>query len=257
MYVLESNFAFCMSWFVALGILPRLVKTESGSLWGHLLGMGLAMTCFICIGIISGTYMGAYGIYSEDPTESLLIIGGPVLGVVSLLSIACANISTQALEIYTLSLATKVLRPSWNYRRIGTFWLVVVLFLTFSEKVWDYYSSFVSLGGCVYASAIAIFIVDFFILRRQQIDLRSIYMRNDAYRYSNGFNLVTIVAFAIGVATFFLLFDPIAYVARSNLFFVTTATGGSFLASGLSYLVLGFIPCFRRYLLKDRETLTR
>lgn len=257
MYVLESNFAFCLSWFVALGILPRLVKSERSSLWGHILGMGFAMTGFIFIGIISDTYMGSLGIYSEDPTEALLLVGGPVLGVISLISIAFANISTQALEIYALSLATKVLKPNWNYRIIGTFWLAVVLFLTFSEKVWDYYASFVSLGGSIYAPAIAIFIVDFFILRRQRIDLKSLYMRGDAYEYSGGFNLVTVVAFAAGVATFFLLFDPVNYVAKSKIFFVVTATGGSFLVSGFTYLILGLIPCFRKYLLKDRESLTR
>ncbi len=254
MYITESNFAYCLAWYACLGVLPRLVKTERANVWGHLLGMGLAMAGFICIGIISGTYMGSLGIYSEDPTEALLNIGGPYIGIISLIAIAVANISTQALEFYGFTLATKVLKPEWSYKKIITGWLMLILILTFSEKIWDYYSTFVSLGGAIYAPAISIFLVDFFIIRKQKFSLKSVYMRGEfAYQYTKGFNLIAIVAFLIGVAAYFLVFDPVQYTARSSVFFYTTATGLSFVASGISYYLIGCVPFCRRYLLKDRE----
>ena len=248
MYVMESNFAYCIAWFSCLGALPRLMKSERANIWGHLLGMGFIMALFICVGTLSGTFMNSLGIYSEDPTEALIVIGGPFAGGVCLIAIACANISTQALELYAFSLATKVLKPNWQYRKILVGWLLVVLVMTFSGKIWEYYSTFVSIGGCIYAPAIAIFICDFFIVRRQRFSLRSAYMLEDGYAYSGGFNLVTIAAFAVGVAVYFLLFDPVAYEARSPLFFFLTGTGASFIASAVSYLLLARIPFCRRYL---------
>lgn len=251
MYVMESNFAYCIAWFSCLGALPRLMKSERGNMWGHIIGMGLIMALFICVGILSGAFMTSLGIYSEDPTEALLVIGGPFMGGISLVAIACANISTQALELYAFTLATKVLKPDWEYRKILIGWLVVVLVMTFSNKIWEYYSTFVSIGGCIYAPAIAIFLTDFFIVRKQKFSLRSAYMLEDKYAYSNGFNLVTILAFAIGVIVYFLLFDPVIYEANSSLFFYLTGTGASFIASGVSYILLSKIPSFHRYLKID------
>lgn len=253
MYVMESNFAYCIAWFSCLGALPRLMKSERGNMWGHLIGMGFIMALFICVGVLSGTFMNSLGIYSEDPTEALIVIGGPVAGGISLIAVACANISTQALELYAFALATKVLKPNWNYRKILVGWLLLILIMTFSGKIWDYYSSFVSIGGCIYAPAIAIFLADFFIVRKEKFSLRSAYMLKDGYAYTNGFNIVTIIAFSIGVIVYFTLFDPIAYKAISKIFFYLTATGASFLSSALTYILLSKIPRCRRYM-KIEET---
>ncbi len=248
MYVMESNFAYCIAWFSCLGVLPRLMKSERVNIWGHLIGMGFIMALFICVGILSGTFMNSLNIYSENPTEALVVIGGPFAGGVCLVAIALANISTQALELYAYSLATKVLKPDWDYRKILVVWTVLVLIMTFSGKIWDYYSTFVSIGGCIYAPAISIFICDFFVVRRERFSLRGAYMLDDDYAYSKGFNLVTITAFVVGVAVYFLLFDPVAYEARSELFFYLTGTGASFVASAVTYLLLARIPFCKRYL---------
>lgn len=251
MYIMESNFAYCIAWFSCLGALPRLMKTERANMWGHLIGMGLIMALFICVGILSGTFMSSLGIYSEDPTEALLVIGGPAAGGIALIAIACANISTQALELYAFSLATKVLKPDWNYRKILIGWLILLLVMTFSGKIWDYYSTFVSVGGCIYAPAIALFLTDFFIVRKQKFSLRSAYMLEDGYAFSNGFNLVTLISFATGVFVYFALFNPVTYEANSPLFFYLTGTGASFVASGMTYFLLSKIPSCRRYLKLD------
>lgn len=251
MYILESNFAYCLAWFSCLGVLPRLIKSERSDIWGHTLGMGVVMAIFICIGILSATFMSSMGIYSEDPTEALLYIGGPVGGGICLIAIACANISTQALEFYAFALATKVLKPEWSYRKILLGWLVLVLILTFSGKIWEYYSTFVSIGACIYAPAIAIFLCDFFIVRKQKFSMRSAYQIEKDYEYTKGFNFVTIVAFGVGVAVYFLLFDPVAYVARSDLFFVFTATLSSFISSFAAYYLLAKLPFSKKYLKLD------
>lgn len=248
MYVLESNFAYCLAWFSCLGVVPRLMKSEQANIFGHILGMGLIMALFVCIGVLSGTFMNSLGIYSEDPTEALIVIGGPYAGGICLLGIAFANISTQALEFYAFSLATKVLKPEWSYRKILIGWLILVLIMTFSGKIWKYYSTFVSIGGCLYAPIVAIFLSDFFIVRRQKFSLRGAYHLKDTYHYTHGFNIVALFSILCGSAVYFLLFDPISQEARSSLFFITTATGASFLSSALTYILLSRIPWCRRYM---------
>lgn len=78
--------------------------------------------------------------------------------------------------------------------------------------------------------------------------LRSAYMLEKKYQYTHGFNLVTLSAFSLGVACYFMLFDPVHYVANSPLFFYATATGASFIVAALSYYGLSKIPFCRRYL---------
>lgn len=252
-YVLESNFAYAFAWFACIGVLPRLTKSERGSLWGHILGLGIAMIIFVCVGIIGGTYMSSLGIYSENPIEALMHISGSFFGSIGLIAITFANISTQALDLYCYTLATKILKPEWSYRKVMTGWLIIILVFTFSEKIWDYYSSFVTIGGCIYAPAIAIFLVDFFLVRKQRFSLYSAYIRGEsAYQYTGGFNLVTVIAFSAGVVSYFLLFDPISYTARSPLFFYFTATGTSFIVAGLAYWLMSRVSLCRKYLLQDR-----
>ena len=251
MYVLESNFAYCLAWFSCLGVVPRLMKSERSNIYGHISGMGLIMALFVCIGVLSGTFMNSLGIYSEDPTEALIVIGGPYAGGICLLGIACANISTQALEFYAFSLATKVLKPEWSYRKILIGWLVLVLAMTFSGKIWKYYSNFVSVGGCLYAPIVAIFLMDFIIVRRQRFSLKGAYRIKNTYQYTHGFNVVVLISVFLGCSVYFLLFDPVIFEARSSLFFVTTATGASFLTAGISYYLLSKIPWCRKYMKID------
>lgn len=248
LYVLESNFAYCLAWFSCLGVVPRLMKSERSCVFGHIAGMGLIMAMFVCIGVLSGTFMNSLGLYSSDPTEALIVVGGPVAGSVCLLGVAFANISTQALEFYAFSLATKVLKPEWSYRKILVGWLILVLIMTFSGGIWKYYSTFVSMGGCIYAPIVAVFLADFFLVRRQRFSLRGAYRLENTYEYTRGFNFVALTSILLGCIVYFLIFDPVGYTARSPLFFITTATGASFLTAGIYYYLLSKIPGCRKYM---------
>ena len=67
-----------------------------------------------------------------------------------------------------------VLKPEWSYRKILVGWLILVLIMTFSGGIWKYYSTFVSMGGCIYAPIVAVFLADFFLVRRQRFSLRGL-----------------------------------------------------------------------------------
>lgn len=59
------------------------------------------------------------------------------------------------------------------------------------------------------------------------------------------------VAIICGTLAYFLVYDPINYIARAEIFNYTTGTGLSCIVAGVVYLVLAQIPSVKKYLLKD------
>lgn len=99
MVVTEWNIAFIFGWFASIGVVSRLTKTERKSFWGHFGGFGFTLASFVAIGVLTSLAMlAATGVESEDPTDWLLELGGPFLGILSLIFISVANITTVAVS---------------------------------------------------------------------------------------------------------------------------------------------------------------
>lgn len=256
MIVMEWNIAFIFAWYAALGVLPRLVKTERESYWGHVGGFAMIMAIFICIGAITALAMvAATGVESVDPTEWLITLGGPALGLLSLIFIGIANITTQAVALYSFTVSTKVLKPDWSYRNVAIFWSVWCLILVFWGGIWNYYSTFLSVVGAICGPGVALLLVDFYIIRKQRFSMASLYSRkkSSAYNYTGGFNIAVCIAFAAGIICYFLVYDPINAVPRSNVFLFTTATGLAMAVSAGTYWLLSQFEPIRRYIRKDLD----
>lgn len=159
-----------------------------------------------------------------------------------------------SVAMHSLSVSTKVVLPTWSYRKILVAWSIWVLFLNFSGVVMEYYSVFLAVIGFIGGPTVIIILVDYFLVRRQKISIRDMMEqgKTNAYFYSKGFNLVGVVAFILGTIAYFLVYDPINYAARAEVFNFTTGTGLSCIVAGISYFVLAQIPSVKRYLLKDK-----
>ncbi len=256
MLILEMNIAFIFGWAPVLGVIPRLVKTERKSYWGHLIGYSVIMAWFICIGAVTGLMMGSvYGVYSTDPTEWLIALAGPKLGLLSLIFIGFANVTTQAIATYSLTVSTKVINPTWNYKIIATLWSVFCAGLVLWNGIWDYYTLFLALVGAICVPVVTLLLVDFYFVRRGKFSMRSLYKVDgkSSYNYTNGVNLVALCSFCLAILSYFLVYDPVNYVPRSEIFMFFTASGTNALVAGGSYYLLSRIPAVNQYLLKDRE----
>ncbi|MEL7565462.1 MAG: cytosine permease, partial [Dehalobacterium sp.] len=260
MMVMEWNLAFVFAWYACLGVLPRLVRTERQSYWGHLGGLATMMACFICIGAMTSLVMFGYcGVEdSQDPTEWLLILGGTKLGLLSLIFIGIANITTQACSLYTISVSTKIINPKWDYKKIVTIWAIWIAILMIWGGTWDYYQTFLAFAGVICGPGIIMIIVDYFIIRKQSFSVRSIFgvKGANAYTYNKGFNIPSFIAFCAGIVAYFAVYDPINLIARSPIFLYTTATGFSMIVSGLVYWGLSMIKPVNEFLTKDRKEIT-
>ncbi len=253
---LEWSIAFIAAWVPAVGALPRLVKGERKSFWGNWLGLVFVMALFIIIGAITSIATAmATGTYSDDPTDWLMYFGGNTMGLLSLVCIGFANITTQSLTMYVLTVSTKMLNPKWNYKVICTIWTIYNAIFLATGLMWKAYTLFVAIVGLVSAPAIALMVVDFFIVRKQKVSLDAMYMNRDnkAYYYTKGFNLVGLGCFVAGIVAYLLVYNPMTSEPRSAVFLVLCATGTAMVASGLLYYICSKIPPLRRYMLKDRD----
>lgn len=250
----EWNIAFALGWFPTIGALTRLVRSERPAHWALWLGFQFCMVCFILIAVASALIMAPLlkGGLSTDPTDYLLVLGGPWLGTLSLFAIALANITTMTVATYALAVATKILRPSLDYRVVGTFWAIWCGVLTSWGGIWNAYPKFLAITGMVAGPALALILADYFFVRRKRISLRSMYdLKNGSYRYTYGFNIPAIIAFGVGIAAFLLVYDPFNYVIRSSVFHYTTATGLAAVVAALTYVLEAQIPAVKRYLTVD------
>ena len=253
---LEWNIAFIAAWVPAIGALPRLVKGERQSFWGNWLGLVLVMALFIIIGAFTSIAMSmATGAYSDDPTDWLMYFGGNKLGLLALVCIGFANITTQALTVYVMTVSTKMLNPKWNYKVICTIWSVYTAVFLATGLMWKAYALFVSIVGLVSAPALGLMLTDYFIVRKGKLSLDGLYMNrgNKCYFYTKGFNLVGIGCFIAGIVAFLLVYNPITYVPKSPVFMVLGATATAMIVSGLLYWILSLIPPIRAYMLQDRD----
>ncbi|MDD2212560.1 MAG: cytosine permease [Clostridia bacterium] len=254
MLVMELNVAFVIAWYPLLGVLPRLVKSERASYWGHLAGFAIIQAVVVSIGALTGLVMSAItGVESTNPTEWLIVLGGPWWGGISLILISIANVTAQAIAIYSVTVSTKVLMPSLDYKKVATFWSAWCALLVFWGGIWDYYQTYIAIIGAICGPAVALILVDFYIIRKQKISIASLFQSSgkNAYTYTNGYNLPAIIAFASGIASYFLVYDPVNLVPKSKIFLYTTATGLSMLVSAGIYWGFSLLKPVNNYLRKD------
>ncbi|MBP1933359.1 purine-cytosine permease family protein [Ammoniphilus resinae] len=254
MMVMEWNIAFIFAWFAALGVLARLVRNERTSYWGHVGGFSVIMAIFICIGALTALAMvAATGKESVDPTEWLIELGGPTLGILSLIFIGVANVTTQAVALYSFTVSTKIIKPDWNYKKVAIFWSVWCIVLLFWGRVFEYYSVFLAVVGATSGPMIALLLTDFYLVRKQRFSLKAIFQikGNNAYKYTGGFNIPVLIAYGLGLYSYFLVYDPINYVIKSDIFLYTTATGLSMIVSAGVYYILSLFKPINQYLRKD------
>jgi len=256
MLVMEWNIAYILAWFGALGVLARLVKTERASYWGRMTGFSVIMAAFICIGIVTTLAMYATtGVVTDDPTEWLIELGGPGFGVISLIFILIANITTQAVGLYSFAVSSKVIFPKLKFKTVTIVWAAWVSLLILWGGIWEYYEMFLAVIGATAGSVVALLIADFYVVRKQRFSMRALYKikGNDAYTYTKGFNIPAWISFFIGIAVYFLVYDPMNGVPRSEIFLYTTATGLTMVTSAVVYILLSQITPIRNYVLADRE----
>ena len=255
----EGNVAVAFSWSTQAFILPRLAKSERSGYWATSLSYGVIAPFFAATGGVMALAMFVKtGVYESDPTTMLATLSTPTFSLLSLLLVAFANIGTQGTGSYVNCMIVKSGMPKISYKLMVWIAFVYVSSLTIWGGVDEYFGSFISLAAYLQGPIIGMIVVDFFLLRKQKLSLRSAYFLegHKAYEYTKGFNIVgmSCVFISLIVAVLFV-YNPVTKHIQSPIFLFTTGSGFTALFGGGLYWLASLTP-LKAYMVRDREEIT-
>lgn len=254
----EGNVAFAFSWSTQALVMPRLAKSERSGYWGTSLAYGVVAPFFVAAGGVMALAMFVRtGVYESDPTRMLATLCGSGFALLSLLLVAFANVGTQGTGSYVNCMIVKSGMPKVSYKLLVVIAMVYVSALTIWGGVEAHFGAFISIAAFIQAPIIGMIIVDYLLVRKRKLSLKSAYFMegHDAYQYTGGFNLVGIGCVIIAcVVTIFCVYNPLTGEIKSNLFLITTGSGFDAIFGGLLYWIASMTP-LKKYMLRDRDDL--
>ena len=212
---------------------------DRAAYWPNLFGLVIAATVATAIGTAACLTIG-----SEDPTVWMLKLAGVGLGVMALCFIAVANITSCSTITYTMCLGLKGLKAlqkrSWG-SVVGVFCAIVAVALICGAD-WIYDHFYIMLGvTCVfYVPMTAIAAVDYFVLRKQNLEVRSLFNQSNTSKYYfwGGVNWVALIIF-IATALFYLVFfNPATLVYHTPFVYCTASLGAGVPCAIVYYIVM-------------------
>jgi nucleobase:cation symporter-1, NCS1 family len=199
-----------------------------------MLGMGAPVPLLGLIGIA-----GFLVLKNSDPAEWLRTVGGPIYAVIALLFVTAANLGTAVAGTYASAIGLRYYpgleRAPWPVLLILTLAPVGLVGVLIPELFFTHFNTFIAIIGISMAPLCGIQIMDYYVLRRRQIDIRAIY--GGGYRFWGGFNPAAIVAMAVGFVVYTWLLDPWTYASRWPYQYMTASLPTA-LASAVAYGLL-------------------
>ncbi|MDA0681633.1 MAG: cytosine permease [Proteobacteria bacterium] len=249
---LELGIASGMSWWGGIGFLARNTKTRRNAIYPEVLQLGLTFGIVCSIALFSGLVVG-----SDDPTKWMVPLGGVFMGVLALLFVALANITSTSVSLFASGLALRhvpgLRRRSWRVI-IALTAVPLAFFVVWPRELYDLGDAFLAYNGTMHAPVGGILLVDYFFLRKQQLHLRSIFEAapSGQYYYTGGFNVLALSCIIIGQLTYFLVYNPFTDEAHEVFRFLPASIAG-FLLPALIYWA-GMRFWLQRRPHKDRAT---
>lgn len=234
----EAFIATAIAWWPYVGGMVRLVPSARTALWPSIFGLAVPLAAVSIIGLLAGLVVPGSG---GDPTAFLTQVGGVVFGVIALAFIVLANVGSTMVGAYSAAVGIRQVpaisrRTSWGTACALALIPSAVVAVFFADAFVANLQVFLAVCGLFLAPMCGIQAVDYFLLRRQTLDVRALYTDGptNAYRFWAGVNPAAVLGFTVGVATFLVLLDPLTYTPRT-FFTYTTASLPSMLAAGAAY----------------------
>lgn len=237
MIAFELGLGSGFSWWPIMGGLTRITKSQRAAFWPNMIGINLCAVLGTMVGLLAGLYFG-----SHDPTEWMIPLGGPVLGLIALLFVAFANLTSITALAYSTTLALKQIKGFMNvkWERLSFyFFFPVIPLVFFPDQVYTHFGTFLAICGTFLGPLTGIGFVDYFILRKQRIELVSLYREqpDSPYYFYGGYNYAAVIALIVATAVYFLLFNPVTFDS-GNLFLYLSASLPATIVAGLVYYLL-------------------
>jgi NCS1 family nucleobase:cation symporter-1 len=243
MIAVEFNVATGLSWWPVMGGLARLTQTPRAAYWPNMIGIFGATVVAQIVGMFAALTLG-----DADPTVWMIPLGGTVLGIVALIFIAFANVTSIVAIIYATCLALRqaggqtLSRVSWPLLSAG-FFVLPALLVFVPGTLYDNFLKFVVWGAAVIAPLTGIMVADYFLLRRRHIDIRALYDDDPSstYGFWHHFNPAGIAALIAGFLVYLLILNPQTLESRGAFELFTASIPSLVVGAGVHVVLTKLI----------------
>ena len=207
--VLELGIANGFAWWAGIGFIARNTRTRRAATYPQLLQLGLSSGVVSSIALYSALVVG-----SDDPTEWMVPLGGLWMGVLALVFVALANLTSVSVSLFTAGLALRhygaFSRRRWRLVLIACL-APCLFFAMWPAELYHMGSAFLTYNGSIFAPISGVMFVDYLLLRRQRLCLNALFdaAPGRAYHYWRGLNPVALVATFAGQGAYFWLYNPV------------------------------------------------
>ncbi|MCV7491316.1 cytosine permease [Micrococcus luteus] len=238
MVAVEFNVGVGVSWYPVMGSLARMTVSRKAAVWPAFGGLLVATLIAQIVGMGAALTLG-----DSDPTLWMVPFGGPLLGGAVLLFIAFANITSMSSIVYSTILALRqssgklLARVPWKVLSALFFALPAILAF-FPQFMYEQFMVFVSVSGAFLTAVCGVALADYFILRRQRLDLRELHLgqKGTLYAYPSGINIAGVLGLLVGAGFYLWLYNPIT-LETQPIFSAITASFPAAIVAAVVYLV--------------------
>jgi NCS1 family nucleobase:cation symporter-1 len=248
---LTANVGYWATLSLNIPDFTRYAKSQRSQALGQALGLPGTMALFAFIGVaVTSATIVIFGKAIWDPVELISKIGSPAVIIFGALVVLAAQLTT--------NMAANVVSPANDFSNLspkkisyvtGGLITAVIGILMMPWRLYSDAAAYIFTWLIGYSSLMGalggILIADYWIVRRQQLEVRELFLLNGRYKYSNGINWRAIAALLIAVLPVVPGFinaamTPGGQVANPTLLdkLYTYAWFVTFILSFTSYLVL-------------------
>lgn len=185
----------------------RFARNQKEQIVGQALALPTTMSLYAFVGIVvTSATVVIYGTAIWDPVQLLSRFHSPIAVVISLLAILLATLN--------VNIGANVVSPANDFSNLWPRGIsfrtggVITCFMGIALMPWKLmadYRTFILgwLGGyAAFLGPVAgIMICDYFVIRRRELKLDDLYLRDGIYEYARGFNWRAVAALALGAGT--------------------------------------------------------
>ena len=206
---IELGVASGISWWGGVGFLARNTRSQRNAIYPEIIQLGFSGSAACCIGLFS-----ALVVQSNDPTEWMVPLGGVAMGVLALVFVALANVTSTAVSVFASGLAMRHIK---RFRATPWWQLMLLLivpclpFVFWPGELFSMGDAFLAYNGTMYAPISGILFADYFFLRGQKLNLRALFEGDPSgeYYYHRGYNWLALGSLVLGQFLYVFLYNPI------------------------------------------------
>ena len=234
----------------------RFAKSQKDQVLGQSIGLPLPMALLAMLAVIvTSATVVLYGKAIWDPVD----LASKMTGIAVLIALIILLIDT-----VSVNLAANLVGPAYDFSALNPKLIsyksggYITAFIAIAMMPWKILATtqgyiFTWLVGysALLGPIAGILIVDYYFIRRTELDVDQLYLENGKYSYNNGWNIAAIIAFVLGVAPNIPGFLNAAFpntFSDVSIFFKSTYTYAWFVGLALaSVIYLGLMKLKNYY----------